>query len=182
MKNRNLIVSDIFSKDIETEAGKIIKMRQIGGGGAADPAETMVISIENKYPSAVYNRFLIVQHLSSTRPELLTAEAIDTLLEELTECYAHSTFTNSVVRHATVTIHQLVILLIAKREDIVQRALLDKVVRFFATVKKNGEFGVFSELHDKLHATHRVSISEIEMLFDSIAFNCPLFLHQILRP
>lgn len=119
----------------------------------------MVISIENKYPSAVYNRFLIVQHLSSTRPEFLTAEAIDTLLEELIECYAHSKFTNSVVRHAIVTIHQLVILLIAKREDIVQRALLDKVVRFFATVKINGEFG---ELHDKLHATRRVSLSEME--------------------
>lgn len=100
---------------------------------AADGADVeLVTSIDHEYPSSVYNRYLTVQHLTSMYPELLTTEEIVSLLRDLSECYTYSTFPSSVVRHVIVSIHQLVLMEIAKRTEIVTKELLDKVVRFFA--------------------------------------------------
>lgn len=93
----------------------------------------MIISIDSTYPSTVYNRFHFVQHNTSLYPEKVTTEAIEELLDGLIECYARSTFTSSVVRHAIVAIHQLIILVIAKRCELLTKGLFEKLVRFFAS-------------------------------------------------
>ena len=126
-----LLLSDIFSKDIETEAGKIIKMRQ--SNHAAEVAEEMVISIDHQYPSVVYNKFHIVQHLASMYPQQLTRESVENLLDSLTECYTYNTFTTSTIRHALYTVHQLMMMIMARNAGLVTRGVIEKLVGFFAT-------------------------------------------------
>lgn len=133
----NLSFSDIFSKDIETEAGKIVKTKQ--NIAAVSAAENFAISIDQTYPSTVYIRFQEIQHMNSMYPHQITREAIIPLLDELIQCHTHSQFTSSTVRFTVVALHQFVIMLIARREDVVNQDMLEKVLIFYETAKKNGK-------------------------------------------
>lgn len=152
----NLSFSDIFSKDIETEAGKIVRTRQIVA--VVPPAENLVISIDRTYPSAVYIRFQEIQHMNSMYPHQMTREAVVPLLDQLIECHTHSQFTSSTVRFIIVALHQFVIMLIARREDVVNEDLLEKVLIFYNTVKKNGKLVCVSTIL-ACYVLHPLSIS-----------------------
>lgn len=140
--------SDIFSKNIETEAAKIIKARGSGGVAAGDE-DIMLISLEHKYPSEIYRDLHLVQHLTSMYPEELTEQMMTTVVGELTECFTYNTFNASTVRHILLEVHQLVVVVIAKRSELVTKEVIDKLGRFFGTAsfqefldanQENGKF------------------------------------------
>lgn len=103
------------------------------------PAEVLVISIDQKYPSSVYHGFQQIQHLISMYPGQVTAERIVSVLNDLIECYTHSQFTSSAVRFIIVAMHQLTIMIISLRVDLVTDEMLKKVVRFMDTAKRHGK-------------------------------------------
>lgn len=119
---------DIFSKDIESEAVKIMRLKQTGT--ATDTTDSMVICIDHKYPSAVYNNLHHVQHLTSKYPEQLSTEMVQELFKDLTECYTHSKFTASTCRHIVSAVHQIVLMIIAQRSEIVTESVLVEIVHF----------------------------------------------------
>lgn len=150
------LVSDIFSKDIETEAGKIIKRAQ--SGHTTDAAETMTISIDHKYPSRMSHNFLVVQHYTSMYPERLTTEMLLSLLEELIECFTYNVLP---LRNILISVNQLIILVIARKWDIVTQGVLDKLVHFFKC--------------ENFQDTNQVSIVFMTVnssLFSKLTINC----------
>lgn len=106
---------------------KILKLKQTG---ATDSTDLMVICIDRKYPSAVYNNLHHIQHLTSKYPEKLSTVMVNELLRDLTECYTHSKFTSSTCRHIVSAVHQMVLMIIAQKSEIITEAVLIDLVRF----------------------------------------------------
>lgn len=132
-KSTNISTIEIFSKDIQSEAVKILENHQQNGNKRT--SSSIVIDLSTAMPSEFFRNLQNLLHKASLHPKEISPVDVASCISTAGDVVDKQILPSNAYRNIAFYILQLILLLIANRDDLVSKNLLNSIYKLWRNEK-----------------------------------------------